>query len=114
MSTAAPARPRQIETRFFRSSKRPLTAEEQKKRDELRRAKTKVRTGYWRQRLYDRREPELRHMSDALLKAFVTSRLVDDPLHDLTARFLSVLTEAGYDPVVSLERAKKLRRALAG
>jgi hypothetical protein len=45
MSTAAPARPRQIETRFFRSSKRPLTAEEQKKRDELRRAKTKVRTG---------------------------------------------------------------------
>jgi hypothetical protein len=53
-------------------------------------------------------------MSDALLKAFVTSRLVDDPLHDLTARFLSVLTEAGYDPVVSLERAKKLRRALAG
>lgn len=51
-------------------------------------------------------------MSDALLKAFVTSRLVDDPLHDLTARFLSALAEAGLDTEAALRRAKALRREL--
>lgn len=104
---------RQIETRFFRVRPR-LTKKEQEQREVLRRAKTRERTGRWRQSLYDRREPELRHLSEALLKAFLRTKIIDDPTHDMTRRFLEELISVGFDPVASLRKAKKLKRYFAG
>jgi hypothetical protein len=100
-------RPRPIATRQFRPKPTP---EELKLRDERRRAATKKRTALYRQRLYDLRAPELRHMAEALLAAFVSTRIVDDPTHQLTKEFLTRITASGFDPIETLKRAKKLRR----